>query len=38
METGNVIKSKGIYLYVKATRDGAPVMLKALKSEYKDKS
>ncbi|MGI6224233.1 MAG: serine/threonine protein kinase [Prevotella sp.] len=38
METGNVIKSKGIYLYVKATRDGAPVMLKALKSEYRDKS
>lgn len=38
METGNVIKSKGIYLYVKATRDGAPVMLKALKSEYKEKS
>lgn len=38
MGTGNVIKSKGIYLYVKATRDGAPVMLKALKSEYKDKS
>lgn len=38
METGEVIKSKGIYLYVKTTRDGATVMLKALKSEYKDKS
>lgn len=38
METGEVIKSKGIYLFVKTTRDGATVMLKALKSEYKDKS
>ena len=38
METGEVIKSKGVYLFVKTTRDGATVMLKALKSEYKDKS
>ena len=38
METEGVIRSKGIFLIVKATRDGKPVILKALKSDYKDKS
>lgn len=38
MSTEGIIKSKGIYLLVKATRDGKPVVLKALKEAYRDKS
>lgn len=38
MDKEGIIKSKGIYTIVKASREGKPVILKGLKKEWRDKS